>query len=124
MSEAFHHGGWGMYPTLVIGVLLVGAAVGYAWRPERRRLLLIVWLQALTLLVGTLGFVSGMIRAARIAGESPSPNATILVGLSESLHNVGLALGLVVAAGIAGAVGLARSRRAGRAGAELVDPLG
>lgn len=124
MGEAFRLGGWGMYPTLIVGVLLVGAAVGYARRPERRRLVLIVWLQALTLLVGTLGFVAGMIRAARIAGESPAPSATILVGLSEALHNVGLALGLVIIAGIGGAVGLARARRAARGGAELVDPLG
>lgn len=113
-----------MYPTLIVGVLLVGAAVGYAWRPERRRLPLIVWLQVLTMLVGTLGFVSGMIRAARLAGEAPAPNATILVGLSEALHNVGLALGLVVTAGIAGAVGLARARRAARSDAALVDPFG
>jgi len=123
MGEAFRLGGWGMYPTLFIGVLVVGAAVGYAWRPERQRLKLVVWMQVLTMLVGTFGFVSGMIKSAMSAGQTPAPVETLIQGFGEALHNVALGLGFVVLAGIAGAIGLARGKRgAGKDGA-LVDPF-
>ncbi|HWO24042.1 MAG TPA: hypothetical protein VNO30_35110 [Kofleriaceae bacterium] len=112
-----------MYPTLFIGVLVVGAAVGYAWRPERQRLKLVVWMQVLTMLVGTFGFVSGMIKSAMSAGQTPAPVETLIQGFGEALHNVALGLGFVVLAGIAGAIGLARGKRgAGKDGA-LVDPF-
>ena len=35
MIEAFHLGGWGMYPTAIAGTVLVLAAAHYAWRPAR-----------------------------------------------------------------------------------------
>ena len=123
MGEAFRLGGWGMYPTLVVGGLLVGAAVWYARRPERQRLLLVIWMQVLTMLVGTLGFVTGMIKTAVAAGDTPAPVDTLILGFGESLNNIGLALGLVIIAGIAGAIGLARSRRGAGTDASLIDPL-
>ena len=127
MSEAFRLGGWGMYPTLIIGVLLVGAAARFAWRPERHRLTLIVWMQVLTMLVGTFGLVSGLIRASLLAGRTSSPVDSVIQGFGEALHNVALALGLVVTAGIVGAIGLTRRKRGGGGGgrndASLVDPF-
>jgi hypothetical protein len=115
-----------MYPTLIIGSLLVGAAARYAWQPERQRLILIIWMQVLTMLVGTLGFVSGMIKTALSAGDTDAPGATVIRGFGESLNNVGLALGLVITAGIVVALGMARRKRsAGTAGADgaPVDPF-
>ena len=126
MGEAFRLGGWGMYPTLVVGGLLVGAAAKFALQPERRRMLLVIWMQVLTMLVGTLGFVSGMIKASRIAAESGAPGETILVGFGEALNCVGLGLSLVILAGGIGALGLVRARRAagpGENGGSLVDPF-
>jgi len=123
MGEAFRLGGWGMYPTLIVGGLLIGAAAQYVWQPDRHRLMLVIWMQVLTMLVGTCGFVSGMIKTAMSAGDMPSPVDTLIQGFGESLHNVGLGLGLVVTAGIVGAFGLVRRKRgAGNDGA-LVDPL-
>ena len=123
MSEAFRLGGWGMYPTLFIGVLLVAAAARFARHPERHNLTLVIWMQVLTMLVGTFGFVSGMIKAAMLAGETPAPNDTMIQGFGEALHNIGLALGLVVLAGVAGAIGLARRKRGAGSSGSLVDPF-
>ena len=123
MGEAFRLGGWGMYPTLFIGVLCVAAAARYAWRPERHRLTLIVWMQVLTMLVGSFGFISGMIKAATSAGQTPAPVESLIHGFGEALHNVALGLGFVVLAGIAGAIGLARSKRGAGTGGSLVDPF-
>lgn len=131
MSEAFRLGGWGMYPTLIIGLLLVGAAVRFAVRPERHRLTLIIWMQVLTMLVGILGFTAGLIRASLLVGRGTQPADSLIQGFGESLHNIGLALCLVVMAGIAGAIGLARRKRGAAAGGSgsgsgsdsLVDPF-
>jgi hypothetical protein len=126
MGEAFHQGGWGMYPTSVIGILLVGAAIRFAWQPDRSRLGLIIWMQVLTLLVGGLGFFAGMIKTATHADETTTPTSTLIQGFGESLNNVALAVALVVMAGIAGALGLVRGRRAAAragGGSSLVDPF-
>ena len=123
MSEAFRLGGWGMYPTLFIGVLLVAAAGRFAWQPERHRLTLVIWMQVLTMLAGTFGFVSGMIKTAVSAGKTPLPSDTMIQGFGESLHNVGLGLGFVVLAGVAGAVGLARRKRGAGTDGSPVDPF-
>jgi hypothetical protein len=47
----------------------------------------------------------------------------VLQGFGESLHNVGLALGLVVTSGIIGALGLTRRKRGARNDGALVDPF-
>jgi hypothetical protein len=132
---------------LFIGALLVGTAARYAWQPERRGLMLVIWLQVLTMLVGTFGFVSGMIKTAVSAGNTPSPGDTMIQflyalatagvvgantpspgdtmiqGFGESLHNVGLGLGFVVLAGVAGAIGLARRTRGTGTNGSPVDPF-
>lgn len=78
------------------------------------------------MLVGTLGFVSGMIKTALSAGETASPGATVIQGFGESLHNVALALALVITAGIVVALGMVRRKRgAGTEGTEgtPLDPF-
>src|SRR5262245_45478233 len=123
MGEAFRLGGWGMYPTLIIGLLLVGAAARFAWQPDRHRLVLVIWMQVLTMLFGTFGFVSGMIKAALSVEDPSSPTNAMLHGFGEALPNVGLALGLVITASIVAAFGLARRTRRARNDATLMDPL-
>jgi len=123
MSEAFHLGGWGMYPTLIAGVLLVGAAARYAWQADRQRMILVIWMQVLTMLVGTLGFVAGMIKTAISAGDTASPGATVIQGFGESLHNVGLALCLVITASIVVALGMVRRKRGAGTDGTPVDPF-
>jgi hypothetical protein len=47
--EFFVEGGWGMYPTLVLGLVTLVAAARFAWAPERRRLGFIAGMWATTL---------------------------------------------------------------------------
>ncbi len=111
MTDAFHMGGFGMYPTLVAGILLVITAVRYARKPERDALALIGQLSILTALVGTLGFISGVIHCFVACGSaSPSELQNFVVaGTGESLCNIGLALVMLVIARIATSYGAYRS---------------
>lgn len=114
MSEAYHLGGWGMYPTTIMGVLLLVAATMYARRPERRYVPIVVSLSILTFLSGCLGFLTGVITTIKHAtdGSFPEPTPILtLTGIGESLHNVGLALALLIMATIAMTVGALRAAR-------------
>jgi len=126
MSEAFRLGGWGMYPTLFVGIVLVIAAGRFAFAPARGRLAPLVGLAVLVTLTSTLGFVTGMINTTVHAGEITDlgeRNGAITVGFGESLHNIGLGLCLLVLSTIFVVVGLARGKANGRGASELVDPL-
>jgi hypothetical protein len=111
MGEAFREGGWGMYPTTLFGLLLIGVAIGYAFDPARRRVPLIVSLGVMTLLSGGLGFITGIIRALHVSatGKFPEPpHVLAMIGLGESLQNVALALALAAIATLLACVGTMR----------------
>ncbi len=113
MSEAFHMGGWGMYPTAFFGLLLVAAAIRYAMSPERRFVPIQVSLAIVTLASGGLGFVTGMIKSAlAIEGAGPDKRWIWVLGMGESLNNVALAFALLTLAGLAASVGALRLARA------------
>lgn len=115
MIEAFHLGGWGMYPTALFGTMLVMTAGHYALRPGR--LSPVIALGVLTLLASALGFVTGVIKTALSAGQmDPYQPGVVVTGFGESLVNVGFGLALAVLAAIGVCVGLARRS------SELVDP--
>ena len=119
MSAAFHLGGWGMYPTSVMGLVLLGAAGLYARRPERGGLPVVIGFAVMTFLAGSLGFVTGVIKTLAYAASSPppeGPGVVVAAGISESLHNISLALVLLVLASIVTTVGTIRARRVGPAG--------
>ena len=113
MIEAFHLGGWGMYPTALFGLLLLGASARYAFRPDSRWIPLQIALGIVTLTTGAAGFVTGLI-ATTVHLEQVGDRIAIIgaVGFGESLYNVALALGLVALAGIAATLGAARLTRA------------
>lgn len=111
-SEAFRLGGWGMYPTLVIGVLMIGAAVWYAIRPEKRYFPLLVSFGLMTFISGCLGFVTGVINSFIHIGQvGPDQRYVALIGVAESLYNMVFALVLIMLAVIASAVGAWRIAR-------------
>ncbi len=112
MYEAFHLGGWGMYPTTVFGILWIGAALRYAVGPEKRFVPLQISLGIMTLLAGTLGFVTGLITSLVHLGEvGPDEKWISLIGLGESLVNIAHALALGVVATLAASVGALRLAR-------------
>src|SRR3954470_3328233 len=86
MQDAFRQGGWGMYPTLAIGLVLVISALHYAWRPERAGAVIARRLSVLTMLSATLGFVTGVIKCFVAIGETDwAITRYIVVGVGESL---------------------------------------
>ncbi len=112
MREAFHMGGFGMYPTLVFGLLLLAASVRYAFKPERRLVPLLVSLGLVTLTSGGLGVSLGLIKSFGAMGEVIPENRWIwMLGTSEALNNIALALILSLMGGLAVSVGALRIAR-------------
>jgi hypothetical protein len=114
MMQFFREGGWGMFPTLAFGLLLLLVAARYALRPERRYVPLLLGLGTVTLASGALGFVTGLMATFRYIGGVPASERYVaLIGVGESLSNVAFALGFVVLAAVAGSVGAWRIARGG-----------
>jgi hypothetical protein len=114
-----------MYPTALVGLVLVAAAIQYACQPQGRvgAFRVVRHLSVLTGLVACLAFVSGAIRSFTCASEvDPRELGGIVVtGIGESLHNIGLGLALLVIAWIAVSIGAVRAGARCEA-AELTDP--
>ncbi|MBK9001107.1 MAG: hypothetical protein IPM35_35745 [Myxococcales bacterium] len=119
MLDHFRQGGWGMYPTAVFGVLLLLIAARYAVRPEARWLPLQIALGVLTLLTGSFGFVVGLIVTTAHLHEVPQGQVPLIgaIGFGESLHNVALALVLLVLAALCTSFGALRLSVGGAKGA-------
>jgi hypothetical protein len=115
---SFHQGGWGMYPTLVAGVVLVAVAVRYARNPQAGRNELLRHLSRLTFLIGSLGTVTGTIKSFTSLDDK-TPLQYGFIGLGESLNCMGLAMVAMVLAGIIAAVGKAKLKSTA---ADLADP--
>lgn len=123
MGEAFHNGGWGMFPTALMGLVLLVAAALYAARPDVRRLGVTIALAVMTLLAGTLGFVTGLMKTLDGAGNHKFEGSSVdiaMIGTSESLNNIALALVLLVLATILVTIGAGRQRAATAAPAERI----
>ena len=106
MIQAFHEGGWGMYPTLFFGTWSVAIALRYAMKPTTGTGGLL-GLVLTTVCSGLLGTFTGLIRTLGAAAQHPIEKAMkfIIIGTSETLHNVTLALVLVTIVCLAFAVG-------------------
>ncbi len=122
MGEAFRLGGWGMYPTAIAGLVLLFTAIQYARHPDRGRLALVRHLSVLTGLVATLGFVSGVVHCFTNIGSADPGDVQkfVVIGVGESLVNIGLGLFMLVASWVATSVGTSRAGSPGRA--DLHDP--
>jgi hypothetical protein len=118
-SNFFTNGGWGMYPVSIWGFVLVAAGVLYVVRPERRIAPIVVTAGVLTFCAGLLGSAVGIVNTLNYARQlAPAERLeSIGVGCAESLHNLVLALMLIVVAGILALAGTVRASRAGVAAA-------
>lgn len=123
MSQLFKLGGWGMYPTTFVGVLLVACAVQYARDPRVGRTQIVRYLSLLTMLVASLGFVSGVVKSLTNlpTGSEYVAGQFAAIGVGESLVNIGLGLFMLVVAWAAMAVG---AQRASSGTSTLADPHG
>jgi hypothetical protein len=123
VGEAFKLGGWGMYPVLVFGILLLGASIWYAVTPERKRLLLPAVLGIVTFSAGLLGFLTGVMVSLTYAAENADMAKFVAVGTAESLNNVGFALAWIVMSGLVVAVGAFRAGRQKPEPAKAAQPV-
>lgn len=123
MFDAFRLGGWGMYPTLIAGLILMFSAVQYARHPDRARLRVVRFLGVLVALTSMLGFVTGVINTCTHVTPDLGPDLGLIVvtGVGESLTNIGAGLVWLVLATIVATFGASRARANG---AELTDPHG
>jgi hypothetical protein len=117
VQDAYRLGGWGMYPTTFFGLVLLFFAIQYVRHPARRRMLVVRHLNILTMLSATLGFVTGCIKTFTCVPREEMHLA--VVGVGESLNNIGLGLCMLVLARIIVTFGAARDADSA---SELVDP--
>jgi hypothetical protein len=121
MSQLFKLGGWGMYPTTFVGILLVACAVQYARDPRAQRTQIVRYMSLLTMLVASLGFISGVVKSLTNlpAGSEYVAGQFAAIGIGESLVNLGLGLFMLVVAWGAMSVG---AQRASTTQSTLTDP--
>jgi uncharacterized membrane protein YesL len=111
MLDAFQLGGWGMFPTLLVGLCTLWASIQYARRNESKQLSLLALLSLLTLAMGGLGFITGFMKTLEYASEHPDALKLAFAGTFESLHNIALALSFISLSGIVAAIGSWRANR-------------
>lgn len=110
-SNFFAAGGWGMYPVSVFGFLLIAASVLYALRPMQKTARLALTLGLVTFAAGLLGAFTGVCNSLHYIPqvEQAKQLETMALGVEESLHDIVLALILIVLAGIVVAAGTLRA---------------
>jgi hypothetical protein len=98
----FEEGGWGMYPTLVLGLVTLVASARFAWMPHRTRLAFVIGMWASTLAQIAHSTLTDLAAVFRALANQPVPDPRILLeGLKECtrpgiLGGVFLVLALVL----------------------------
>ena len=110
----FRDGGWGMYPTSIIGFLLVASAVLLVLRPERRFAALVIVLGVATLGSGVLGTTVGIVNTLHYLTRAPvaEPLKIFALACAEALNVTVLALMLCVLTSLLASVAALRAARA------------
>lgn len=101
-SNFFTAGGFGMYPTLVFGFLLLAAIGLHALRREARYERIVFAFAILTVASGVLGTAIGVCNTARFLEKVAAAEQlqVFALGIEESLHNLVLAMIIVILAGL------------------------
>jgi hypothetical protein len=118
MFEAMRDGGWGMYPTLVLGLVALGTALRFAFRADEKLLGFVESMGRAVLYFGLTGFVTALIATGmyvekqRVVGADLIP--TLVMGVKESANNLALAFTVLSLVHLVVAVGRRRvdARRA------------
>lgn len=110
LLTAFFEGGPAMYPTLLAGIALLVAAARFARRREAGRLRQVQELRALTLCLGALGAVVGLMHTVvALFGNPPPQSLALAKGLSEIINNLGLGLLLGITSALVTTIAAARA---------------
>ncbi|MBF5044784.1 hypothetical protein FGE12_20465 [Aggregicoccus sp. 17bor-14] len=111
-GELMQAGGVGMWGVLTLGLVTLGNAALFAWRPERRRVGVIACMALATvgslLLASITGFAHVGIYASDMAREGQSVVAVVIGGLAESLAPAVLGFALLTVTAVVTAVGMRR----------------
>lgn len=111
MLNALEAGGWGMYPTLLFGLVLLGVSCGHGMKPDSRRIPLLGCLALLTLCSGMLGFITGLMATSMYVQMEPDIGRLVVQGVGESCNNLALAFLLLTLSFLAMTVGQWRASR-------------
>ena len=97
-TNFFVAGGFGMYPVSIFGFLLIGTCVLYALRPQQKTARTVVAMAVCTFGAGLLGTATGICTTMHYIPQVAQDKQLQIMGLGieESLHNIVLALILVV----------------------------
>lgn len=112
-SNFYAAGGWGMHPVSVFGFFMIVTSVLHAIRPQAVSARLVLTMGFVTFGAGLLGAITGICNSFHFLPQVPADKqlGVMALGIEESLHDVVLALMIVVLGGLISAVG---SLRAGR----------
>src|SRR5689334_19398866 len=104
LLNVMREGGWPMFPTMALGLAALVLSLRHALVPQRSLVPLVLGLGGAALMMGLFGTVVGVQTSAEgIRDAPPEMRWIFLIGLKESLHNLGVgALAATVAAGLCG----------------------
>lgn len=116
MLEFFAEGGWGMWPVLVFGLVMLNSAARYAWDIERARLRFVVAMGILlvsTMAHAMLTDVAAVCSYVSDPARTPADELgrTLLTGLMESTRPGVLGGALLTLSLVMVAVGVYRDSR-------------
>jgi hypothetical protein len=103
----FQEGGWGMWPTLFFGLGALALAARYALKPNAALSRGLIGITIATVFSGVLGTAMGFINTFKYAAKMPSNEQLpiAMIGVSESLWNIVLAMVFAVLVALIGAAG-------------------
>jgi hypothetical protein len=97
MLDAIREGGWPIYLVMAFGAASLGFSIRYSREGKKELLAPAVGLTIAALLCGLFGTVAGfMISVEHIREVPDNQRWIVLIGLKESLNNLGMALVLAL----------------------------
>jgi hypothetical protein len=110
-TNFFAAGGFGMYPVSIFGFLLIGVCVLYALRPQQKTARMAVAMGICTFGAGLLGTATGVCTTMHYVPQVAQDKQVEIMGLGieESLHNMVLALILIILGTLIAAGGTLRA---------------